>query len=65
MSPRPRTFVLRPDPPETSVSHEELQALVRQLNLLDDDRVRVTIIGNELHVTLTPHGMQELEEVGV
>ena len=54
MSTRPCTFVIRPDPPDTAVTHEELQALACQLGLVDHDGVHVRIVGNELRLTLTP-----------
>ena len=62
MSTRPHTYVIRPDPPDAAVTHEALQALACQLGLVDDARVQVTIVGEELHITLTPLGIQALKE---
>ncbi len=62
MSARPRTFVIRPDPPDTVVTHQQLQALAAQLGLIDTDGVGVRIVGNALRITLTPLGIQALKE---
>ena len=62
MSTRPRTFIIRPDPPDTAVTHAELQALARQLGLVDDASVSVTIVGKELDITLTPVGEKVVRE---
>ena len=62
MSTRPRTYVIQPDPPDAAVTYEELHALAAQLGLIDTDGVNVTIVGNELRITLTPVGEQALRE---
>ena len=62
MSTCPRTFVLRPDPPDAKVTHEELQSLARQLGLVDNDGVHISMVRNELHIVLTPVGEKVLRE---
>ena len=62
MSARLRSFVIRPDPPDAAVTHEQLQALACQLGLADTDGVQATIAGKELRITLTPLGIQALKE---
>ena len=53
------TFVLRPDPPGTPITRHALHDLARQLGLEGDDRIAATIVGDELHLTLTPLAMAE------
>ena len=57
----PSAFVIRPEPPTTRPSREVLQDLARQLGLDRDDRVTTTIVGDELHITLTPLGLAEAD----
>ena len=52
------TFTIRP---LTNSGHRRL-ALAEELGLLDNDAVTVTVVGNELRITLTPVGQQLLEE---
>ena len=60
-TPRPTapTFVLRPDPPGTLVAREDLHDLAHQLGIDRDDRIAATIVGDELHLTLTPLALAE------
>ena len=53
------TFVLRPDPPGTPVTRQALHDLARQLGVEGDDRIAATIVGDELHLTLTPLALAE------
>ena len=48
------TFVLRPEPLEARVTPQALHDLARQLGLDHDDRFAVRVVGEELHITLTP-----------
>ena len=59
--PRPAapTFVLRPDPSGTPVTRHALHDLARQLGIDRDDRIVATIVGDELHLTLTPLALAE------
>ena len=51
--------MLRPDPPGTPVTRQALHDLARQLGLDRDDRIAATIVGDALHLTLTPLAMAE------
>ena len=57
----PSAFVIRPEPPTTRRSREALQDLARQLGLDRDDRVTTAIVGDELHITLTPLGLAKAD----
>ena len=57
----PTAFVIRPEPPSTRPSRAALQDLARQLGLDRDDRVATTVVGDELHITLTPLGLADLD----
>ena len=57
----PPAFVIRPEPPTTRPSREALQDLARQLGLEGDDRVTTTIVGDELHIILTPLGLADID----
>ena len=57
----PSAFVLRPEPPTTRPSRAALQDLARQLALDRDDRITTTIVGDELHITLTPLGIADVD----
>ena len=56
-----RTFAIRPIRNRRR-SREALLALAEELGLLDNDAVTVTVIGDELRITLTPIGRKRLEE---
>ncbi len=43
-------------------SREALLALAEELGLLDNDAVTVTVVSDELRITLTPIGRKLLEE---
>ena len=43
-------------------SRPALLALAKELGLLDNDAVTVTVVGDELRITLTPVGQKLLEE---
>ncbi len=43
-------------------SRQALLALAEELRLLDNDAVMVTVVGDELRITLTPIGQQLLED---
>ena len=60
MSTRPGTFVIRPDPPDAPVTRDDLLALAAQLGLTPNGWVEVTVVGNELQLTLTPLGQQAM-----
>ena len=57
--PEPPTFVLRPDPPGSRPTRQALHDFARQLGLDHDDRFTATIVGDELHLTLTPLAMAD------
>ena len=56
-----RTFTIRS---LTNHGHRRpaLLALAKELGLLDNDAVTVTVVGDELRITPTPIGQQLLEE---
>ena len=56
---RPPTYVLRPDPPGVPVTPQALHDLARQLGLEGNDRIAVSIVGDELQLTLTPLGLAD------
>ena len=57
-----RTFAIRSITARRH-SRKALLALATELGLLDNDAVTVTVIGDELRITLTPVGERLLEEV--
>ena len=57
--PAPPTFVLRPDPPGARLTRQALHDFARQLGLDRDDRFTVRVVGDELHLTLTPLALAE------
>ena len=57
----PAAFVIRPEPPTIRSSHQALQDLARQLGLDRDDRVTTTIVGDELHIIVTPLGLADID----
>ena len=56
-----RTFAIRPIRNRRH-SRQALLALAEELGLLDNDAVTVSVIGDELRITLTPIGHKLLEE---
>ncbi len=56
-----RTFAIQP---VTNRGHncQALLALAEELGVLDNDAVTVTVVGDELRITLTPIGRKLLEE---
>ena len=56
-----RTFAIRPITTGCR-SRQALLALAEELGLLDNDAVTVTVIGDELRITLTSIGHKLLEE---
>ena len=56
-----RTFAIRPITTGRH-SRQALLALAEELGLLDNDAVTVTVIGDELRITLTSIGHKRLEE---
>ena len=56
-----RTFAIR-SLTNRGHSRQTLLALAEELGLLDHDAVTVTVVGDELRITLTPISQQLLEE---
>ena len=56
-----RTFAIR-SLTNHQHSHQSLLALAEELGLLDNHAVTVTVVGDELRITLTPISQQLLEE---